>query len=91
MAEVAKLHCSGEMYPENLLPQLPRVVKWSCKEYAGFKDLSQIPVVTEQKKKEGGDGSIFQYTCDAIKKDVEATPSCSYQLQTLKSILNIPV
>lgn len=45
------LHCSGEMYPENLLPQLPRVVKWSCKEYAGFKDLSKIPVVTEQKKR----------------------------------------
>lgn len=34
---------------------------------------------------------MFQYTCDAIKKDVEATPSCSYQLQTLKSVLNLPV
>lgn len=84
------LHCSGEVSPEDFLPWLPGVVKCSYKEYAGFQDLSQIPVVTGLKEKNNaGDGRMFHRACDAVV--VETAPGCSYYLQTLKSILNLPV
>lgn len=35
---------------------------------------------------------MFQHTCDTHDAVVvETAPGCSYQLQTLKSILNLPV
>jgi len=58
-AELVTLHCTGERFPENLLPQLTGVVEGSCEECAAFQDLSKSQLLLNKKKRMMEIGAYF--------------------------------